>query len=585
MNHPHHRRLYQFVLVALSLMLNLTASRPAAAEEEGERIAAFFEKAFDDELSRSPMMQSYLGIKTNYGEWDDLSEGARQREYLINSQLLTTLRTDFDFSKLSDADKLSFRIFERRCEQAIEDYAWRFHSYPVNQMRGRQSSIPAFLINIHRVTSVKDAEAYVSRLRGVRPLMAQVVGDLDTRRKKNIIAPAFVFPLVIDDCRNLLVGKPFDESEDDCTLLADFKKKVAKLEVSDVKKEQLIADAEKALKEDLQPAYEQLIAFTEELSESATNDHGAWKFPNGAAYYRHALRKMTTTDLTPAEIHEIGLAEMARIHSEMRGIMKQVDFKGSLQEFFEFTRTDPQFYLSNDEKGRAEHLRQATALIDTMRDRLDDLFLTKPKAPMIVKRVEAFREKSAGKAFYQSPAPDGSRPGTYYANLYEMSEMPTYQMEALAYHEGIPGHHMQLSIAQELESVPRFRRFGTRVTAYSEGWGLYTELIPKEIGFYSDPYSDFGRLSMELWRAARLVVDTGLHFKRWTREVGFEDFLQLSRDFGRETEDAASDLDRDGDVDFQDFLEFSRNFGKSKPAVPESALAMVQPRRVSLGAS
>jgi uncharacterized protein (DUF885 family) len=226
---------------------------------------------------------------------------------------------------------------------------------------------------------------------------------------------------------------------------------------------------------------------------------------------------MTTTDLTAGEIHQIGLDEVARIHGEMQAIMTQVGFEGTLQEFFEFMRTDPQFYKPETEEGKAEYLAEAVAAIETMKGDLPKLFNTFPKADMEVKAVEAFREKSAGKAFYSRPAPDGSRPGIYYANLYSMADMPTYQLEALAFHEGIPGHHMQIAIAQELEGIPSFRKFGG-YTAYSEGWGLYSELVPKELGYYSDPYSDFGRLAMEIWRAARLVVDTGLHDKRWTRE-------------------------------------------------------------------
>lgn len=216
-------------------------------------------------------------------------------------------------------------------------------------------------------------------------------------------------------------------------------------------------------------------------------------------------------------IHQLGLDEVARIHGEMRAIMDKVGFKGDLKAFFEFMRQNEGFYFPDNDAGRRAYLREATALIDNMNSRLDEVFKVKPKAPLIVKQVEAFREKSAGKAFYNQPSADGSRPGTYYANLYDIMAMPKYQMEALAYHEGIPGHHMQIAIAQELEGLPSFRRFGS-YTAYIEGWGLYSEYFPKEMGLYSDPYSDFGRLAMELWRSCRLVVDTGIHAKKWTRE-------------------------------------------------------------------
>jgi uncharacterized protein (DUF885 family) len=302
-------------------------------------------------------------------------------------------------------------------------------------------------------------------------------------------------------------------------LWGDFRKKLQALDMEEPQKVMLQKKASEALVDVVKPAYNHLIAFLEKQEAKATTEDGVWKFKDGAAFYDQALRLTTTTKLSSDEIHQIGLKEVARIHNEMRGIMKTVEFGGNLQAFFEFMRTDKQFYYSNDDEGKQDYLDRAVEVIDDMKERLDQLFLTKPKAELTVKRVEAFREKSAGTAFYQRPAPDGSRPGIYYANLYNTANMPKYKLEALAYHEGIPGHHMQLALAQQLEGIPKFRKLGG-YTAYIEGWGLYCEQIPKEMGLYKDPYSDFGRLSMELWRACRLVVDTGIHAKRWTREQG-----------------------------------------------------------------
>jgi len=274
-----------------------------------------------------------------------------------------------------------------------------------------------------------------------------------------------------------------------------------------------------ALNESVKPAYEKLIAHLTELETKATTDDGIWKWKDGDKFYNVALKRTTTTDLTSDEIHEIGLTEVDRIHNEMRAIKDKVKFDGDLKAFMQFMRDDNQFYYPTNDEGKSRYLTEATALIDDMKGKLDAMFITKPKADLNVKAVEAFREQSAGKAFYQRPSEDGTRPGLYYANLYDMKAMPTYQMEALAYHEGIPGHHMQLAIQQELKEVPKFRKFGG-YTAYIEGWGLYSEYLPKEFGAYQDPYSDFGRLAMELWRACRLVVDTGIHSKKWTREQG-----------------------------------------------------------------
>ena len=386
-------------------------------------------------------------------------------------------------------------------------------------MFGIQSGAPAFMINYHRIDSVADAEAYISRLQGLKDRFANVVDGLNTRLAMGVVAPKFVYPYVINDSQNILVGRPFDESETDSTLLADFSKKVSGLDISDDEKASLLAKANDALLNYVKPAYESLLNTVKEVEAQATTDDGAWKLPMGGDFYDAALANTTTTQLTADEIHNIGLSEVARIHGEMEEIMTKVGYEGSLQDFFEFMRTDQQFYKPETDEGREEYLQENRDVINHMKSRLDELFLTKPKADMIVKRVEPFREKSAGKAFYTRPAPDGSRPGIYYANLYEMSQMPTYQMEALAYHEGIPGHHMQLAIAQELEGIPMFRKMGG-YTAHTEGWGLYSEFLPKEIGLYEDPYSDFGRLAMELWRACRLVVDTGIHAKKWTREEG-----------------------------------------------------------------
>jgi uncharacterized protein (DUF885 family) len=383
--------------------------------------------------------------------------------------------------------------------------------------------VPAFLINQHQISSVDDAKAYISRLNGVPAVFTQLEKDLEIRAEKGIIAPKFVFPHVIDSSKNIIQGAPFEEGEDS-TLLADFKRKVNKLEIEEAEKTKLIATATQSLSASVQPAYQHLIDYLVTLEARADTKDGIWKAPQGDELYNVLLKRTTTTDLTADEIHKIGLDEVARIHSEMNAIKEKVGFKGDLKTFMAFMKSDKQFYLPNTEEGKQAYLDDAVKLIDDMKLRLDEVFIVKPKADLLVKRVEAFREKAAGKAFYQQPAPDGSRPGIYYANLYDMEAMPTYQMEALAYHEGIPGHHMQIAISQELEGIPKFRKFGG-YTAYIEGWGLYSEYLPKEMGLYQDPYSDFGRLSMELWRACRLVVDTGIHKMKWTRQEGIDYYV------------------------------------------------------------
>ena len=303
----------------------------------------------------------------------------------------------------------------------------------------------------------------------------------------------------------------------------------------------LLAAGRAALLNSVTPAYEHLISAMQAQQARASTDDGAWKLPDGDEFYAARLRNFTTTDLTAQQIHDIGLENVARIHDEMRALMRRVNFSGDLAAFFRFMTDDDQFYVADSAEGRAEYVRRATAAIDAMRTRLPQYFGRMPRAAMEVRPVEPFRERQAGLAFYQRAAPDGSRPGVYYVNTFDVRAIPLYQLEALAYHEGIPGHHMQLSIAQELEGVPRFRRFLTFYTAYTEGWGLYTEYLAKEMGGYQDPYSEFGRLVLELRRAIRLVVDTGLHYKRWTRQQTIDYILanqpsnprEADRDTGR----------------------------------------------------
>ena len=489
-------------------------------ESASAELNSYFDAEFQKEVEESPMTQTQRGLKTNYGKWDDYSS-LKYAEDLEQAKKRLDYLDKVDVAKLDDETKLSYDLFRRDIENEIEDYDFRFYNYPVEQMHGIHAEIPAFLINMHRIDSIPDAEAYISRLVGIEKVMNDVIEQLKLREQNGIIPPKFVFDRTLDASRNIIKGKPFTKSAEASTLMEDFKSKVDKLDIEEEQRTKLISKAETALVDHVQPAYQSLIDFLENQQLRATEDAGVWKFPKGDQYYNLALKRVTTTNLTADEIHEIGLSEVARIHGEMKEIMEEVGFEGSLQDFFDFMKNDEQFYYENTEEGKSAYLKEAKSIINRMKTKLPELFNTLPEADIVVKAVEPFREKSAGKAFYQQPALDGSRPGTYYANLYDMKAMPKYEMEALAYHEGIPGHHMQIAIAQELDSIPEFRKFNF-FTAYIEGWGLYSEFIPKEIGFYKDPYSDFGRLAMELWRSCRLVVDTGIHAKKWTRQEGID---------------------------------------------------------------
>jgi len=480
-----------------------------------DQIIELLDDLFMEKVKESPQYMTYLGMRERYDEWDDNSDRAADKRLQMTRDHLEKVKA-IDLTNANNSVKLSVKMFIEQANMSIEANQWRYHSYPVSQMRGVHGRIPSFLINQHLIANELEAKAYIKRLAGVPKVLDQLIVNLETRENKNIIAPKFVFPLVIESIDNLLVGAPFQDGPDS-TLLADFKRKIDALDITDDAKSRLILSASDTLKRHFSPAYRSLQIKLRELESIANDDHGVWKFPDGDEFYKFALRRTTTTDLSPDEIHELGLREVARIQTEMREIMEAVGFDGDLEAFFTFMRDDPQFYYTDSENGKQAYLDDATAIINNMKSLLDELFITKPKADLIVKAVEPFREASAGQAFYQRPAPDGSRPGTYFANLYKMRDMSKYNMEALAYHEGIPGHHMQISIAQELKDIPKFRLFGG-YTVFSEGWALYSETLPKEIGLYADPYSDFGRLSEELKRACRLVVDTGIHSRKWTRE-------------------------------------------------------------------
>ncbi len=522
-------------LLALALLLtmacNNTPDAPKAPTEaeiaaESERLNTWFDAIWDDQVSRYPVWKAYLGIKdSTANQWGDFSDSMQLVEMEILKTNLAFIKDSIDFNKLNEVTQTSYRMWVDDAEDEIANFDFRFHDYPVDHMNGVHTWLPSFLMNIHQVTSLQDAKDYISRLVKIEHAMKQVVDGIKVREEKQIILPKFLFPAVLKDCKNLLTGAPFDKSKEDSPLFADIKYKIEGLDstVDAATKAALVEEARIALLEHFKPAYENLMAYMTELEKKATNDAGVWKLPNGDSYYEIALANNTTTKLSPDEVMNIGLTEIERIHGEMRKIMTQVNFEGdSLKDFFEFMKTDKQFYYANTPEGKQKYLSETNALIDSMKATLPKLFGLMPKAELTVKQVEPFREASAGTAFYESAAPDGSRPGSYYVNLYEMNNMPAYEMEALAYHEAIPGHHMQISINQELGGLPKFRTLGGDYTAYVEGWGLYSEYIPKEYGFYSNPYSDFGRLSMELWRACRLVVDVGIHWKRWTREEGIQ---------------------------------------------------------------
>ncbi len=489
----------------------------SAVARESAKANAFFDRIFDEATARSPLAMARLGIQKDKDQWDDISEERALEDFVIQVQSLAELKRTVRWELLDEQTQVSYRMFVREVERAIEGRKWRFHNYPLNQMSGLHSEAPAFLINYHPVANLADAEDYIARLHGMAPLFDQLLEGVRIREGMQIVPPKFVFPLVKESVREILSGEPFDDSKKPSALLADFEGKVWALKSMDVRtRTRLVGEARAALVEKVKPAYEKILTVLEAQQKIATNDDGVWKLPEGAEFYGFALRSETTTQAGAEEIHQLGLREVARIHREMEGIMEKVGFKGDRSAFFKFIKEDSRFYYPTTEEGKTAYIKRATEIIDVMRGRMDEFFITKPKAPLVIKPVEPFREQGAAGASLEAATPDGSRPGVYYVNTVDMRGLPIFEMETLAHHEAIPGHHLQISIAQELVGLPKFRKFGGN-NAFSEGWALYSEFFPKEFGFYSDPYQDFGRLNDELLRAVRLVVDTGIHARRWTR--------------------------------------------------------------------
>lgn len=499
-------------------------AKAAAAEitqEESARLNAFLAETFKRDLARSPIFQSYLGYKTDNDKFDEITDAYLDEEIAIARDDLKKLKT-FDLARLSGQARLSHDVYKLTLENRIAGDQFRYHSYPYNQMFGWHSQLPAFMITTHVVDNKADAEAYISRLNEFRRVFGQINDDVRKRAGKGIVPPHFVFATVRENIKQVVAGAPFEKSDKDSSLLADFKSKVASLKLSSREEKKLIQKATQAIQTSVKPAYDDVLKTLAEIEPlAAGKNNGVWALPDGEAYYNHRLRVMTTTDMTADEIHEFGLQEVARLHEEVRSVMAKVGFEGTVQAFFRHVLADPNQYYPQTEEGQNQYLIDNRALLDVMEKKLPDYFGTIPKAPLELRQVESFRAAGSAAAFYQPPSLDGTRPGYYYVNTIDMKQVPKFAMEAIAYHEALPGHHMQIAINQELKDIPQFRKVPD-FTAYIEGWGLYAEWLAKEMGAYKDPMSDFGRISTELWRAARLVVDTGIHSKKWTREQAIQ---------------------------------------------------------------
>ena len=539
------------LLISSAAVLALCAAAPAVmaegaapaavaapAQSEDARLNAFFEEAFEARMALSPQRMTSLGRKTDYDKLDDVSDAAADRSLALQEAQLAQMKAQFDPSKLSVQSRMSWRLFEHGVEQARLSNQWRDWGFQFAANGNPTTSLPVFLINNHRIGSVADAEAYVARLNAAERYMGQVADTLKARADKGVVSPRFVFEPSIENTRSVIAGAPFDGDAAN-PVWADFQTKVGALNADQATKDRLLASARAALTGPYKRGFETVLTALGQVQTRADSDGGVWRLPNGEAYYNAKLQLSTTTELSADQIHQIGLDEVARIQREMEVVKARIGFTGTLQEFFHVLKTDPQFQYPNTPEGKEAYLTDARAFVAQVMEIAPQWFSDLPKAALEVRAVEPFREATASIAFYNSPSADGARPGIYYVNLSDMTQVLKPQIEGISYHEGAPGHHFQIAYAQEIDGLPSFRRFGG-YGAYAEGWGLYAERLGKEMGFYQDPYSDFGRLSTELWRAVRLVTDTGLHAKRWSREQAMDYFrhnsLLSERDIQKEVE-------------------------------------------------
>jgi uncharacterized protein (DUF885 family) len=509
------RLLLLLILAIAGFAVNAIWFKPFSIRVFYERIFLEYALASPELLSTLRILES-VGIRGHNSELDDRSAQASDLQIAKLKTDLATLRS-YSRDGMSNADKLNFDMLEWFLAQQADGEQWRYHQYPVNQLFGVQAELPKFMLSVHQINDVTDAEYYVARLNQFQRVLTEVVADLKIRQQKGVIPPRFVLDKVLAQLTGFVTDAPEKQ-----LLYVHLQEKLATMkDMSAPDKERILQDAKQAITQSVIPGYQQLVDFLTQQRQLANTDDGVWKLPNGDAYYAYMLKEHTTTNLTPEQIHQLGVSEVARIQGEMMGILNNLPTSvagDTVAQKMSALAEQPQMQYADSDEGRAQILADYKLILKDIDSRLEPAFSKRPKAELDVQRVPEFSEKTAPGAYYNMPALDGSRPGIFFANLYDVRATPKFGMKTLAVHEGIPGHHFQIALQQELTGLPTFRQL-LPFTVFAEGWALYSEQLMAELGLYhNDPYGDLGRLQAELFRAIRLVVDTGIHYKRWTRE-------------------------------------------------------------------
>lgn len=530
-------RIFLLILAAMTVLaVNAIWFKPFSSRVFYERVFLEFGLESPELLTQLRMLES-IGMRSHNAKLDDRSQQSGDAQQAKVKADLATLR-QYDRNTMSEQEKLSYDMLEWFMAHSAEGEQWRYHGYPVNQLFGVQNSLPNFMVNSHPLHDVTDAEHYIARLEQFQRVFLQVVEDLQIRANKGVIPPRFVLEKVLAEMQGFTAG-PIDQH----LLYKHFSEKVATINGIDAETATALKQkVATAIEKSVLPGYLHLTEYLQALLPQTTTDDGVWKLPNGEAYYAYMLKQHTTTDLTPAQIHQLGLDEVARIQQQMLTTLQAQGISGDhVPTMMKALGDDPRFLYPDTAEARLQILADYKTILADINTRLDGAFNIRPKADMDVRRVPEFSEKTAPGAYYNAPAMDGSRPGVFYANLYNIKATPKFSMKTLAVHEGIPGHHFQIAIQQELQGLPTFRKI-LPFTVYAEGWALYTEQLMAERGLYQDdPFGDLGRLQDELFRAIRLVVDTGIHHHRWTREQAIE---YMAGNSGMAASDVEAEIER-----------------------------------------
>ena len=503
----------------------------------------FYDRVFMEYGFQDPQMMSSMRMLPSWMDWysDDLTDQSLAQEKKLQNKLRTDLATlrQYDRASMNEADALNYDMLEYFLALQAEGEPFAHHNYPLNQLFGIQNEFPTFMATQHPVETATEAKDYVARLNKAPAMVDQVLEGVMLRERENIIPPTFVVEKVLKEMRAFVAAKPAQNIL--YTSLVEKFDKAGEQAFSADQRKALLAETESAIRDKVYPAYGKFIAYYEKLLPKTTGNNGVWALPNGKAFYAYAVKMHTTTNMTPGQVHQLGLSEVARIEAEMDVILRGEGLTiGSVGARVQGISKRPDQLYANTDAGRKQIIDDFQTIIDDIDQNLTPYFNVRPKMGVKVERVPAFREATAPGAYYNGPAFDGSRPGIFYINLRNTGEVAKFGMRTLAYHEAIPGHHFQIAIQQELTGVPIFRKV-LPFTAYAEGWALYSERLAWEAGFQKAPLDNLGRLQAEMFRAVRLVVDTGLHDKRWTREQAIAYMLEKT---GMPETDVVAEIER-----------------------------------------